>query len=72
FEAPTSGYGAACRSCAHCAWMAMNKLERTLQCLREVSNEIFVDPAQIPNAVRPLQRKLDFTQAPRLRQSGNA
>ncbi|MGK9518020.1 quinolinate synthase NadA, partial [Salmonella enterica subsp. enterica] len=41
-EAPTAGNGAACRSCAHCPWMAMNTLERTLQCLREGSNEIFV------------------------------
>ncbi|KMY04618.1 quinolinate synthase A [Pseudomonas syringae KCTC 12500] len=71
-EAPTAGNGAACRSCAHCPWMAMNTLERTLQCLREGSNEIVVDPALIPNAVRPLQRMLDFTQAARLRQAGNA
>ncbi|PYD06218.1 quinolinate synthase [Pseudomonas syringae pv. maculicola] len=71
-EAPTAGNGAACRSCAHCPWMAMNTLERTLHCLREGSNEIFVEPALIPNAVRPLQRMLDFTQAARLRQAGNA
>ena len=32
--APTAGSGATCRSCAHCPWMAMNTLERTLQCLR--------------------------------------
>ncbi|MFS2159741.1 quinolinate synthase NadA [Pseudomonas sp. Pseusp122] len=71
-EAPTAGNGAACRSCAHCPWMAMNTLERTLQCLREGTNEIFVDPALIPNAVRPLQRMLDFTQAARLKLAGNA
>ena len=71
-EAPTAGNGAACRSCAHCPWMAMNTLERTLQCLREGTNEIFVDPAVIPNAVRPLQRMLDFTHAARMRQAGNA
>ncbi|WNW11256.1 quinolinate synthase NadA [Pseudomonas sp. DTU_2021_1001937_2_SI_NGA_ILE_001] len=71
-EAPTAGNGAACRSCAHCPWMAMNTLERTLQCLQEGSNEIFVDPALIPHAVRPLQRMLDFTQAARLKLSGNA
>ncbi|OUC50126.1 quinolinate synthase, partial [Eggerthia catenaformis] len=64
--------GAACRSCAHCPWMAMNTLERTLACLREGSGEIFVDPALIPRAVRPLKRMLDFTQAARLRQAGNA
>ena len=58
------------RSCAHCPWMAMNTLERTLACLREGSGEIFVDPALIPRAVRPLKRMLDFTQAARLRQAG--
>ncbi|WP_339082766.1 quinolinate synthase NadA [Pseudomonas sp. TMP9] len=70
--APTAGNGAACRSCAHCPWMAMNTLERTLACLREGSNEIFVDPALIPKAIRPLKRMLDFTQAARLKLSGNA
>ncbi len=34
-EAPTAGNGAACRSCAHCPWMAMNTLERTLKSLKE-------------------------------------
>ena len=71
-EAPTAGNGAACRSCAHCPWMAMNTLERTLQCLREGSNEIFVEPSVIPQAVRPLKRMLDFTQAARLKLAGNA
>ncbi len=71
-EAPTAGNGAACRSCAHCPWMAMNTLARTLECLREGTNEIFVDPAVIPHAVRPLQRMLDFTQAARMKASGNA
>lgn len=70
--APTAGNGAACRSCANCPWMAMNTLERTLQCLREGSNEILVDPALVPRAVRPLKRMLDFTQAARLQQAGNA
>ena len=72
FEAPTAGNGAACRSCAHCPWMAMNTLERTLHSLRQGSNEIFVDAALIPRAVQPLKRMLDFTQAARLRLAGNA
>ena len=71
-EAPTAGNGAACRSCAHCPWMAMNTLERTLECLRAGSNEITVDPALIPQAIRPLKRMLDFTQAARLKVAGNA
>jgi len=71
-EAPTAGSGATCRSCAHCPWMAMNTLERTLSSLREGANEIFVDPALIPRAVKPLTRMLDFTHAARLRLAGNA
>jgi quinolinate synthase len=71
-EAPTAGNGAACRSCAHCPWMAMNTLQRTLDCLRQGSNEISVDPALIPQAIRPLKRMLDFTQAARLKMAGNA
>ncbi|MBF6622560.1 MAG: quinolinate synthase NadA [Pseudomonas stutzeri] len=71
-EAPTAGSGATCRSCAHCPWMAMNTLERTLQSLRTGSNEILVDPALIPKAVKPLMRMLDFTRAARIRQAGNA
>ena len=50
----------------------MSTLERTLQCLREGSNEIFVEPSVIPQAVRPLKRMLDFTQAARLKLAGNA
>ena len=71
-EAPTAGNGATCRSCAHCPWMAMNTLERTLQCLREGNNQILVDPSVVPYAVRPLKRMLDFTQASRLTSSGNS
>lgn len=71
-EAPTAGNGAACRSCAHCPWMAMNTLQRTLECLRAGSGEIFVEPALIPQAIRPLKRMLDFTQAARLKLAGNA
>src|SRR5690554_2945662 len=71
-EAPTAGSGATCRSCAHCPWMAMNTLERTLQSPRTGSNEILVDPALIPRADKPLERLLDFTKAARIRQAGNA
>ena len=71
-EAPTAGNGAACRSCAHCPWMAMNTLERVLTGLREGSGEIQVDPALIPKAIKPLKRMLDFTQAARMKVAGNA
>ncbi len=71
-EAPTAGQGATCRSCAHCPWMAMNTLENTLETLRQGHNEISVDPALVPRAVRPLKRMLDFTREARLRVAGNA
>ncbi|WP_067522231.1 quinolinate synthase NadA [Endozoicomonas ascidiicola] len=62
-EAPTAGSGATCKSCAHCPWMAMNTLDALLECLEspgefnviEVSDELRTD------ALRPLQRMLDFT-----------
>ncbi|MGB0361076.1 MAG: quinolinate synthase NadA [Endozoicomonas sp.] len=62
-EAPTAGSGATCKSCAHCPWMAMNNLDSLLECLEcpselnviEVSDELRID------ALRPLQRMLDFT-----------
>ncbi|MNJ81727.1 quinolinate synthetase [compost metagenome] len=50
----------------------MNTLERMLQSLRTGSNEILVDAALIPKAVKPLKRMLDFTQAARLTLAGNA
>ncbi|MBB3102230.1 quinolinate synthase NadA [Azomonas macrocytogenes] len=71
-EAPTAGNGASCRSCAHCPWMAMNTLERVLECLRKGSNEVSVDPALIPRAIKPLERMLKFTSEARLAVTGNA
>ena len=71
-EAPTAGEGASCRSCALCPWMAMNTLEALLESLQMGSNEIQVDPALIPKAVKPLQRMLDFTEQAQLTVTGNA
>ena len=59
-EAPTAGNGAACRSCAHCPWMAMNSLERMARSLREGSDEILVSAELIQKALVPLQKMLDF------------
>ena len=61
-EAPTAGRGATCKSCAHCPWMAMNTLRKTVATLENENNEIFVDPAIIARAGLPIQRLLDFTQ----------
>ncbi|WP_462382507.1 quinolinate synthase NadA [Pseudomonas sp. Marseille-QA0892] len=71
-EAPTAGNGATCRSCAHCPWMAMNTLERLLVGLREGREEVHVDPALVPRAVKPLRRMLDFTAAAQAPVTGNA
>lgn len=58
--APTGGNGAACRSCGHCPWMAMNQLDNLELCLLNGNNEIFVAAELIERAKIPLQRMLDF------------
>ncbi|NRA40784.1 MAG: quinolinate synthase NadA [Pseudomonadales bacterium] len=58
--APTAGAGAGCRSCASCPWMAMNGLDNMIASLEQGSNEIFVAPDIAQQAMRPLQRMLDF------------
>ncbi|PSL13369.1 quinolinate synthetase [Marinobacterium halophilum] len=60
-EAPTGGSGAVCRSCAHCPWMAMNGLENILAALEEGADEIHVDATLREQALKPLQRMLDFS-----------
>lgn len=59
-EAPTSGNGAECRSCAHCPWMGMNELGGIRDVLRDGTNEVFVDEEIRQGAIRSLQRMLDF------------
>ncbi|MFK4753278.1 MULTISPECIES: quinolinate synthase NadA [Oceanospirillaceae] len=59
-EAPTSGNGATCRSCAHCPWMAMNGLRNIASVLDDGSQEIFVAEPLRVGAIRSLQRMLDF------------
>lgn len=59
-EAPTAGEGATCRSCAHCPWMAMNELRTLAASLREGTNEVYVDPEVGRQAMRPLNRMLEF------------
>lgn len=76
-EAPTAGNGATCRSCAQCPWMAMNGLENLLAVLEapkgQTSNqEVLVDNALREDALRPLQRMLDFTARMNLKAAGNA
>lgn len=58
--APTAGSGATCRSCANCPWMAMNALDNLAAVFDAQDNEIFVDEALAAEAMKPLQRMLDF------------
>lgn len=62
-EAPTVGEGATCVSCAHCPWMGMNGLANLAETLETGSNEIHVEPAVGTQAVRSIQKMLDFAQA---------
>ena len=67
-EAPTSGAGATCKSCAHCPWMAMNDLARLADTLEAAlsgsqAQEIRVDPALGLRARRPIDRMLAFAAA---------
>ncbi len=59
-EAPTAGKGAACKSCGHCPWMAMNSLTKLQAALESGATEIFVDADVIKRARAPIERLLDF------------
>ncbi len=59
-EAPTSGHGATCKSCAHCPWMAMNTLHKLADVLESGMNEIHVDKNIIERARIPINRLLEF------------
>ncbi len=62
-EAPSAGNGAACVSCAHCPWMAMNGLANLRDVLRAedaLGNEILVDPEVGRRAMVPLTRMVNF------------
>lgn len=65
-SAPTAGAGATCESCAHCPWMAMNALQNLEQVLITGDNAITVDPATGVQAVKSIQRMLDFAAAHRI------
>ncbi len=60
YIAPTAGSGATCRSCANCPWMAMNDLEKIVKALTVGGDEVHVDPVLGKQAMKPLQRMLDF------------
>lgn len=62
-EAPTGGNSATCRSCAHCPWMAMNDLDKIEQVLLTGTNEIIIDSKLQSQALKPVQRLMDFAAA---------
>jgi quinolinate synthase len=62
-EAPTAGDSATCKSCAHCPWMAMNKLQGLLDCLRHGHGEISVPEPTRSRASTSIERMLDFVAA---------
>ena len=70
-EAPTAGYSATCRSCAHCPWMAMNGLRKLAHTLRTGGNEIQVSAELAARAVLPIKRLLDFSAAQKQQVFGN-
>ncbi len=74
FEAPTAGEGAACRTCAHCPWMAMNGLRAIAEGLEQggMMHEIHVDEELRQQALIPLNRMLDFADQLKLQVKGNA
>ncbi|MDO5653677.1 MAG: quinolinate synthase NadA [Brachymonas sp.] len=59
-EAPTAGDSAACKSCAHCPWMAMNALQGVVDCLEHGHNAIHVDAETSRKAQGCITRMLDF------------
>ena len=69
-DAPTGGAGATCRSCAHCPWMAMNTLELLADTLETGRNAIEVDEAVRREALRSVQRMVDFARDNRVRVHG--
>jgi quinolinate synthase len=62
-EAPTSGRGATCKSCAHCPWMAMNELTSLAETLANGTNEIKLPADLCERARLPIKRLLDFADA---------
>ena len=61
-EAPTRGAGGDCVSCAHCPWMAMNSLQKLVDCLEHTGSryQIQVDEATRQRALVSLSRMVNF------------
>ena len=48
-------------ACNECEYMRMNTLEKLYECLRDESNEIFVDEQVAKDAIMPIQRMLEMS-----------
>jgi quinolinate synthase len=63
---PTGGDSASCVSCAHCPWMAINSLDNLAAVLRDEnggSHEIHVEESIRRNALKPIERMLEFSRS---------
>lgn len=59
--APTAGKDGHCLSCAHCPWMAMNGLQNLYGCLKDRTGEILIEASIRTEALKSVQRMLDFS-----------
>jgi quinolinate synthase len=60
YEAPTAGNGATCKSCSQCPWMGLNSLKNLEEVLKNLDNEIYVDPQISLQANKSLSRMINF------------
>ena len=60
FQAPSSGKGATCISCAYCPWMGMNDLLKLKDVLVNKNNEISVEKNILDKAQKSVKRMIDF------------
>jgi quinolinate synthase len=60
-EAPTAGASATCKACAHCPWMAMNSVQKLIECLSGQAQPIELDAGVIRDARTCIERMLEFT-----------
>lgn len=61
--APTDSKTTQCISCAHCPWMAMNSLQNLADVLEKQDQKIEIDESIRVQALRSVQRMLDFSRA---------
>ena len=59
-EAPTANGGGACRSCAHCPWMAMNATDGVIAALERGTGEITIPEPIRAGAIGCIDRMLDY------------